>query len=142
MTASALDPLVHFQVFRALLSTLPVSITLYQDDIPETPSFPYAVLRMSTGTESAERLCVDSNAADFWAWLTCVGTTGDSARVVARETRARLVDARPVVAGRTCTPIRKESSLTIQPDRDVVVPGTNLHPLYGVDGYHFISRAA
>lgn len=142
MTAPVMDPVTHFGAVRARLDALSSSITVYEDDVPDEPSFPYVVLRMSTGDEQAEMLCGVSNEADWWAWLTCVGETGMSARVVAREVRAALADSVLTVAGRVCTPLRKESSLPVQPDRDVVIPGTNLHPMFGVDGYHFTSRAA
>jgi hypothetical protein len=142
VTAPALDPLAHFQVIRGLLATLPSEIRLYEDDVPVEPVFPYVVLRMTTGSDESEQFSGTQGRADFWVWVTCVGLTGDSARVVAREVRARLAGVRPEVAGRVCNPIKRESSLPVQADRDVTVPGTDLHPMYGVDGYHFISRAA
>lgn len=142
MTAPALDSLAHYEFVKGLLSTLPSEITLYEGQVPDEPAFPYVVLRMATGDESVTHLCGTTDDADVWFYFTCVGLTDAAARVVARETRARVLDVRPSITGRSCGPIRKGSSLTIQPDQDVTLPGSNLHPMFGVDGYHFISRAA
>ncbi|HKS46349.1 MAG TPA: hypothetical protein VJT49_14810 [Amycolatopsis sp.] len=142
MTVPALDQLAHYAFVKGLLAGLPASMTLYEGQVPGEPSFPYVVLRMDTGFEAAERLCGTSNRADFRFTLTSVGITDASARVVAGASRSLVLDVRPVVAARLCTPIRKETSLPIQPDNDVMLPASNLHPMFGVDGYHFVSYAA
>lgn len=142
MTAPVLDLLAHYDFVKGLLvAGLPVSMTLYEGQVPDEPAFPYAVLRMDTGVDAATHLCGTSSEASMRFMVTSVGLTDASARVVAGAVRAAVLDMRPVVAGRKCTPIRRETTLQIQPDNDVTLPGSNLHPMFGVDGFHFLSHA-
>lgn len=130
----------HFQSVQGLLVPLPQ--TLYAGgQVPDEPEFPYAVVRMTTGDEDATKLCGISDEAVFRVYITSVGLTDIAAVVVADAVRALLLDVKPLVAGRSCTPLRKESSLPVGPDRDVIVPGTDLNPMYAVDTYRFTSHA-
>lgn len=132
--------LEHAQVVKGLLVGL--THTLYDGQVPDRPGFPYAVVRMTTGDEDATKLCGISDEAVFRIYMTSVGLTDTAAAVVADAVRTLLLDVRPVVAGRTCTPIRKETSLPIQPDRDWTDPDSGLNPMYAVDTYRFTSFAA
>jgi hypothetical protein len=130
----------HYQAVVGLLSGL--SQTLYEGQVPTQPSFPYAVLYMDTDTEATTKLCGGSDQAEFRFQVTSVGLSAVAVRVVADAARSLLVDVRPVVAGRTCQRIRKEFSIPVRPDEDVTLPDSDLHPMYAVDTYHFISYAA
>jgi len=125
---------------NAAVRLLLASIPYYDGQVPNEPSFPYRVLRMGAGNETAERLCGTSGRADFRFYITSVGLSATAVEIVADAARSLLIDVRPVVAGRVCTPIRRESSIPIQEDRDVTAPGNNAHPMFGVDTYSFTSR--
>lgn len=129
----------HWQAVTGLLSEL--SMTWYDGQVPEQPSFPYAVLYMDTGNERAMRLCATSNRADFRFQITSVGLTRESAVIVADAARLLVIDQRPRVEGRSCTPIRRETSIPVRPDTDVTLPGANRHPMFAVDTYRFVSYA-
>lgn len=127
----------HHQAILDLLSGLPM--TLYDGQVPDQPQFPYAVLFGDTGFERATRLCATSDRADFRFQVTSVGLTVESALIVADAARKLLVDARPVVSGRSCGPIRRETSIPVRPDTDVTLPDSNRHPMFAADTYHFVS---
>lgn len=131
----------HRAAVKTLLSGL--SMTLYDGgQVPMEPSFPYAVLFMDTGFEDSTKLCGDSDRADFRFQVTSVGLTDESAVVVADAARALLLDIRPTVTGRKCGRIRREISIPVRPDKDVTLPDSDRHPMFGVDTYHFVSYAA
>ncbi|OQO89928.1 hypothetical protein B1813_18995 [Saccharomonospora piscinae] len=129
----------HHQAVLDLLAGLPV--TLHDGQVPDRPTFPYAVLFGDTGNERSTRLCATSDRADWRFQVTSVGLTVESALIVADAARALLIDARPVVVGRSCGPIRRETSIPVRPDTDVTDPDTNRHPMFAVDTYHFVSYA-
>lgn len=130
----------HHAAVLTLLSGL--SWTLYDGQVPDTPSFPYAVLYMDTGNEDGTKLCGSSDMADFRFQVTSVGLTRASAVVVADAVRTLLLDVRPTVAGRTCTRIRRETSIPVRADEDVTLTDANLKPMFAVDTYHFVSYGA
>jgi hypothetical protein len=130
--------LEHHEAIRTLLA----SLEFYDGQVPSEPTFPYRVLYLDTGFERSEKLCATSNRADFRFQITSVALTAQGVAIVADQSRSLLVDARPVVTGRVCAPIRRETSIPVRPDADVTDPGTNLHPMFSVDTYHFVSFAA
>jgi hypothetical protein len=127
----------HHEAIRALLA----SLEFHDGQVPDKPTFPYRVLYLDTGFERSEKLCATSNRADFRFQITSVALTAQGVAIVADQSRSLLVDARPVVAGRVCGPIRRETSIPVRPDSDVTDPATNLHPMFSVDTYHFVSYA-
>lgn len=129
----------HAEAVLALLAS--GAHTLYDGQVPDEPSYPYWVLYFDPGSELATRLCATSNRADLRFQLISVGLTAEAAQIVADDGRSLVLDRVLSVAGRVCTPIRRESALPIRPDRDVIDPSTNRHPLYSVDTYHFVSYA-
>lgn len=131
----------HRAAIKTLLSALPVSLTFYPGgQVPNQPSFPYAVLYMDTSIEDGTKLCGDTDVATFRFQVTSVGLTDDSAVIVADATRTLVLDVRPAVAGRSCTRIHKETSIPVRADKDVTLTDTNLHPMFAVDTYVFTSR--
>lgn len=127
----------HHQAVKDLLA----SVGFYDGQVPSEPTFPYRVLYLDTGMEGADRLCGDSDRADFRFQVTSVALSAQGVAIVADLSRSLLIDVKPLVAGRTCTRIRKETSIPVRPDKDVTIPVSNLHPMFSVDTYHFVSYA-
>lgn len=138
------DPEAHAVAVKTLLALLPG--TLYDGQVPgnltSAGDFPYSVLFMDTGDDTSDRVCNDANVADYRFQITSVGLDAGAARIRCRLARDLLVDKRPVVASRSCTRIKRETSIPVRPDTDVTVTEANLHPMFAVDTYHFVSYAA
>lgn len=127
----------HYTAVLDLLSDLPV--TLYEGQVPATPSYPYAVLYMDTGRGSSRQLCGKTNRDTYNFQVTSVGVTDASVRFVVDAVMSRLKDVRPAVTGFRSNPIEHLASVPVRPDRDVTDPDTNLHPMYAVDTFTFVS---
>lgn len=106
----------------------------------DPPTMPYWVLFMDTGTDDQEKLCGASNKLTVRWQVTSVGETDDAADIVSGKTYALLADVRPVVAGWSPGLIRRVTSIPVRADKDVTLPGSNLHPMFGVDMYELVSR--
>lgn len=111
-----------------------------EGQVIDKPVFPYWVLFMDTGSDDQEKLCGTSNKTTFRWQVTSVGETDDAAEIVASKTYALLVDVRPVVVGWSPGLIRRVTSIPVRADKDVFLPGSNLHPMYAVDTYMLVSR--
>lgn len=129
----------HHDAILALLEPLPH--TLYDGQVPDRPVFPYAVVFMDTDTEFATKLCGVSDVAEFRFQVNSVGLSRAAVDIVADAVRVLVLDVRPVVAGRKCDRIDKETSIPIRADTDVTDPETELHPMFAVDRYSFVSHA-
>lgn len=130
----------HHDAVLGLLSGL--SFTLYDGQVPDPPTFPYAVVFMDTDNETATKLCGGSDVAEWRFQVNSVGLTRAAAAIVADAARALVLDVRPVVAGRKCERIKKETSIPVRPDTDLTNPETKLHPMFAVDRYRFTSYTA
>ncbi|SFO59724.1 tail completion protein gp17 [Amycolatopsis rubida] len=130
----------HHAAILGLLQAGSPSFTVYDGQVPDQPSFPYAVLYGDTGIDDGTKLCGNPDLATFRFQVTSVGLTAASALVVVDQTRERVLGIRPAVAGWSLNRIRKETSLPVREDRDVTDTATHRHPLYGVDTYVFESR--
>lgn len=129
----------HAAAIKALLSL--VSFTDYDGAVPDLPSYPYYVLFTDTGIDAKTKVCGQSDEMTFRFQITSVGLTADAVRIVAGAVRAAVLDARPVVAGRSSVnKVRKETGIPIREDKDVTLSGVNRHPLFAVDTYVFESR--
>ena len=132
---------LHRAAVKALLAPLLATIQGYPDgQVPDPPQFPYWVLFMGTGTDDETKLCGEPDELTMRFQVTSVGLTDDSAVVVVDKTRALLLGVRPVVAGWSCHPVRKVTDIPLRPDKDVTFPTSNLHPMFAVDTYSFVSR--
>ncbi|MFI6302172.1 DUF3168 domain-containing protein [Amycolatopsis thailandensis] len=129
----------HKAAIGALLAGV-APTPLHDTDVPDVPSYPYAVWRMTTGIGEGTKICGDTDTEVFYVYVTSVGMTADSAAIIADKARTLLVDQRPVVAGWKLDRLKRSTSIPIQADRDVTDPKTNRHPLYAVDTYTFTSR--
>jgi hypothetical protein len=108
----------HSDAVVELLDGLEVYLTYAEGD----PEFPYVVLHPDQGLASSTSY---SGGSDWRPWryqTTCVGETAEQAQVAVELVEARLLDARPTVPGRSCTPIRKEVTLAIARDETVSPP--------------------
>lgn len=127
----------HQAAIKTLLS--PLTFTKYDGDVTDEPTWPYLVWRMTTGFGEGTKVCGDTDKETFYVYVTSVGLSREAAAIVADGARTVLLDQRPVVAGWSCSRLKRETSIPIQADRDVTDPNTKTHPLYAVDTYTFLS---
>ena len=106
----------HYDAVKALLT--PVA-TVHEDAAPTGATLPYVILRSDDGAPAPARLDGASDRRMFRFYATVVGATGDSCRIVATKVQTALLDARPVISGRTVGRIRWETSQPAGRDYDV-----------------------
>lgn len=108
----------------ALLATLTgAGVNVYESSTaPSTAHPPYAVVYPDPGREENYRLGGKTRTGAYRAAVIVVGSTENNARVIADDVIAALKGVRLDVAGRRCTPCRRESSTPIKLD-DPDVPG-------------------
>lgn len=129
----------HAQAVLALFDEFPH--TVYDGQVPDKPAFPYVVLYLDTGVESATKLCATSDMANLRFQATSVGLTAEAARIVADAVRDRVLDVRLSVTGRSYDPIRHENGIPVRQDTSVTDVDTGLHPMFAVDTYHAPSHS-
>ena len=113
--------------FEALLT----GFTVYKDKVPATPSFPYVFVLTNFPTVGERSATRRVQARHLRSRTIVVGLTAASVRIVAQKLTQALEGRRPAVAGWVLGAIEAEpNEQPIQPDTDVVIPGTNQHPLY------------
>lgn len=127
----------HHDAIRALLAPL----QYYDGQVPDLPTYPYRVVFFDTGFESATKLTGESDHATFRFQINSVAESAAGVAIVADAARSVLVDALPVVPGRVCTRIKRETSIPVRASEEVTNPDTRLHPMYSVDTYYFQSFA-
>lgn len=86
--------------------------------VPVGAARPYVGVRFAASRPSGGRLDHRSTRMSVRAYLYCVADTSESARGVADLVAQTLLDVRPDVAGRSCTPIRHELSRDAEPRED------------------------
>lgn len=113
--------------FEALLT----GFTVYVDKVPASPSFPYVLVLTNFPTISERSLARTASARNLRSRTTVVGLTARSVRIVAQKLSDALEGKRPAVAGWILGAIESvQNEQPIQPDFDVVIPGTSENPLY------------
>ncbi|TDE02836.1 hypothetical protein [Jiangella asiatica] len=120
----------------------PGSIALYDGQVPKEPTFPYVVLWTTPGDRTAPALSNEHTQFETRLYTTYAGASADAVRFVADKVSGTLLDVRPIVAGRSCWKLATLYSEPIRQDSDVTLPGTNLHPMYGVDVWRLASVPA
>lgn len=116
----------HLNAFLGLLEA-DSGLNPYHGIVPATPAARYALFYFYLETPGglvapdAANLTGDSDAIDAWAYVHSVGTTPESALVEAGRVRAAVLNKTPVVAARSCFPIRWDSGQP--PQRNEDVPG-------------------
>jgi hypothetical protein len=107
---------------RAVLTLLGDAVTVYVSRAANDATMPYVVLHPDQGQADTTSY---EGRSDWRSWrytTTCVGSTPEQAGWAAERVEANLLDIRPAVAGRTCTPIRKEAPIPVDRDEDVQPP--------------------
>lgn len=72
-----------------------------------------------------------SNAVDMRLYCHCVGATAAAARLVQGRVEAALLDVTPVVASRSCFPIRLLDGQQAQRDEETGTPVFDIVDVYG-----------
>ena len=127
----------HYEAVRALL---PSTVRVYMWSVPDVPAYPYVVLWGDLGSESSGGPDGDSledvpDVLSLNIRATYVGTTWESALIVARNVRAALNRKTPTVAGWMPSKLRQSSLMDAQTDTDVTP-----HPVYAVDEFALVSH--
>lgn len=110
---------LHYAAFKGLLTAAPNPLIVNDAQSVNLASGMYVTLYPDTGERQAIDLA-DANPMKMWTIQTTV--TGDSLEQVNKGmemVEAHLEGVRPVVAGRTCTRIKKLLSRTAERDDDV-----------------------
>lgn len=127
----------HAAAFLALLTG--TGLTVYDGEVPDGPAAQYALVYAYFETPDglvapdAVSLTLASGPLDARMYVHNVGITPGSARATAARSRAAVLDQVPVVAGRTCFPIRWREGQP--PRRDEEIPGTPVHDQVDVYGW-------
>lgn len=122
-------------------------MVVHDGKVPDAPDPgavpPYAVVRFNfrklTATESpgTTSLTFDSVTYQIEATVYSVGKDARATRGIAMRVEAQLLNWTPVVANRTCTPVRQISNDTLPADEAMGVPVEQQ-----VDVYQFLSQPA
>lgn len=128
----------HYAAIEAALTAL---YTAYVVDVPDTPTLPYYVLWGPAGTLPEESTVAGRLSTDFDTdvYVTAVAGTGEG--VLTMQAAARSALATVTVSGRSVA-VTLADSRPLMVDRDVVLPDTDRHPVYGVDVYRLQSTPA
>jgi hypothetical protein len=110
----------HAQVAFGLLAANPNLTAVFDGVVPNpTPNPPFVLIYTRVGWP---RDGVGTSLAGTQVTITttytchCVGLTPAAARAVQMQVRSSLLNARPVIAGRNCSPIKQVDAQ--DPDRD------------------------
>jgi hypothetical protein len=120
------------------------TLAVYDGEVPDAPAKNYVLVYLYVQTPDGlaapdkVRLSGDSDVIDLWIYCHCVGPTPVSARAMSGRVRARLLNARPVIAGRTCFPVRWREGQP--PQRNEEIPGATV--MDQVDVYGLMSVPA
>jgi hypothetical protein len=114
-------------------------ICLYDGQVIDHPTFPYVVLWSNAGQESPLAISDDPVEFDARLYVTHVGVTAESVRIIIARTRGVLNGVRLGVPGRKSWKLRLLSSDPIRQDTDVTLPNSSMHPVMSVDMYRLAS---
>lgn len=125
----------HYAAIQVKLAAL---YATYFVDVPVTPVLPYYLLWGPAGTLPEELSATGQLATDFDTdvYVTAVAGTGEG--VLTMQAAARSALATVAVTGRLVV-LTLTDSRPLMVDRDVVLPDTDRHPVYGVDVYRLQS---
>lgn len=113
--------------FRATIKAQ--GVTVYAaGEVPNSPTYPYVVTFASTPTPSDRSQAAKSGSMRWRVATLMAAASEGSAFWVAEKLEAALLDQRLTVAGKSCSPISRESGAPIRPDRDAenVLTGTDV----------------
>lgn len=123
----------HANAVLALTAAIP-NINVYDTQAPAKPALPYAVVRFDSGKRDRTSIVPVSNKVTTTVTCTAVGVDRGQSQGVAERVADALVDLRPIVAGRTCSPIEHIDTRPSQLDSAVAPP-----LFYAVDVFRFDS---
>ena len=127
----------HAQAGLALL-VANTNLVVYDEKVPDpTPDPPY-VLVYSRVVWTRDGLGTSLTAAQVTVTTTftchCAGLTPAAARAVAGQVRTSLLNVRPVITGRNCSPIKQSDAPEVVRDESL---GTPVYDAVGV--FDFVS---
>lgn len=125
--------------YRAVGSLIPDAVTVYEGNVPDKPSYPYAVLWGSFGDEVSESLCDVPDVLRINFRVTYVGLTLASAAWVMSKVRPALNRAAPYVHGWVSGRMRQASLMDVQTDFTVTLTD-GAHPVYAVDEFALVAH--
>ena len=127
--------------YAAIETALTALYTTYVVDVPVTPTLPYFVLWGPSGTLPEESTVVGQLSTDFDTdvYVTAVAGTAEGAFTMQAAARSALSSLS--VAGHLVA-VTLSDSRPLMVDRDVILPNTDRHPVYGVDVYRLQSTPA
>lgn len=117
---ASIDAWEHVQAVLDMLDTASPAHPVHVGEVVEdNPPTPYWLVLPDAGILDGETLAGASSRIDMRVVVKSVGATAREAIAAAQAARAVLVDARPVVAGRRCWPVRHTDTLPVMPDQGV-----------------------
>lgn len=113
----------------------------YYGDATGADSYPYVLLWGTPGSDDVEPTLADDDAWSDLLGVTVVDDTALNTVGSAQQVRD-LLDGLvvPVDSRHVQVHLRRSLGQTVQPDRDVTIPGTNTHPCFMVDRYLLVSQ--
>lgn len=123
----------HANAVLALAQAVP-NLNVYDTQAPAKPALPYAVLRFDSGVRGRTNILPTSTAVTMTVTCTAVGVDRGQSQGVAERVADAIVDVRPTVTGRTCSPIEHVDSRPSQMDSAVAPP-----LFYAVDVFRFLT---
>lgn len=117
----------HNQAFLDALETIP-NLPVFTGKAPNTPPPLYVVFYGDTGTPDGYAMSARSRAHRWTVATLYVGSTENETWWVAEKVQTALLGARLVVAGRQCTPVRKQAGrpVSVDPDDEDAFSGTDV----------------
>ena len=125
----------HYAAIEAALAAL---YTTYVVDVPDTPVLPYFVLWGPSGTLPEESTVAGQLSTDFDTDVYVTAVAGTAEGVFTMQAAARSALSSLSVAGHLVA-VTLSDSRPLMVDRDVILPNTDRHPVYGVDVYRIQS---
>ena len=127
--------------YAAIVAKLAALRTTYLVDVPVTPTLPYYIVWGSSGMLPAESRVTGQLATDFDTSVNVTAVAGTGEGVLTLQAAARTALTSVTVSGHQVAVTLVESR-PLMVDRDVILPDTDRHPVYGVDIYRIQSTPA
>lgn len=86
--------LADHAVVKALLGSLPSGVPVYEGQVPNTPAFPYVLLRGGVGRPAHRSINRTVHASSRRWRVTVAGENSDSVRIVLAQVQAALEGSR------------------------------------------------
>ena len=124
--------------YAAIETALAALYTTYVVDVPDTPVLPYFVLWGPAGTLPEESTVAGQLSTDFDTDVYVTAVAGTAEGVLTMQAAARTALRSLTVTGHLVA-LTLTDSRPLMVDRDVILPNTDRHPVYGVDVYRLQS---